>query len=107
MRLGAALLALGLVACGRQVAVTTAPPQAVEVSLRVKNGLDDAVNVYVLRAGQTTFVGQVGRGVTQVIPLRGLTRGSNVTLRATRADGTRTYTRDSVTLNELFEWVLP
>ena len=98
-----------LSACApRTIQVKTAPQVAAEVSLRVENRLDDAVNIYMTRDGsQWNLIAQVSRGTTQVLPLRGIPKGTQVSLRATRADGAMSYRRDKVVLEGLTDWVLP
>jgi phage major head subunit gpT-like protein len=95
-------------ACGpRQVEVRTAPSQPSAVSVRVNNTLTQAVNVYVRLGNVDTFVGQVGSKQAQTISVQGFATGSAVTLRAVTVDGTKTYSRDNVTLNGTFDFSLP
>lgn len=112
MKLTSALLALtlaaGLSACGpRQVEVTTGPQPASEISLRFTNNLTQAVNLYVTSAGTDVFLKQVGSSSVEIVPIRGLAAGQTVTLKARTVDGTRTYTRDNVTLGPVYEWRVP
>jgi hypothetical protein len=103
-----AALAVAASACGpRQVEVRTAPSQPSQVSLRVSNTLTQAVNVYARVGNVDTFLGQVAAGANQTIPVQGFAPGSTVTVRATTVDGTKTYSRDNVTLNGTFDFHLP
>lgn len=97
-----------LAACsGRQVEVRTGPEPVADVALRVTNNLSQSVNVYVVSGGNDIFVKQVGSNSVEHIPVSGIAAGSTVNLRAVTVDGTRTYTKNSVTLNSLYEWRLP
>ncbi len=112
MRLTIAVLALVLAtttsACaGRQVEVTTGPEPASEIAVRLTNNLTQAVNLYVATGGTDVFLKQVSAGSVELVPVRGLNAGSLVTLRARTVDGTRTYTRDNVSLSSSYEWRVP
>lgn len=99
---------LALAACGgRQVEVRTGPQPATEVALHLTNNLSQAVNVYVVSGSSDIFVKQVGSNSVEHIPVSGVAAGSTVNLRAVTVDGTRTYTRNNVTLSSLYEWRLP
>ncbi|GMV09742.1 MAG TPA: hypothetical protein PKC83_03670 [Gemmatimonadaceae bacterium] len=98
---------LSMAACSRQVTVETAPAAAVEVSLKVTNNASQAVTVYVTYAGTELTLRSVAAGSTELVPVRGVPAGSTVRLRATLADGSRSYTRDGVVLNGVFEWQVP
>jgi len=87
--------------------VRTAPQTQSEVSLSVTNNLSQAVNVYVVNMGSEIFVGQVAANSTQSLSVGGVSSGSTVTLRARTADGSRTYTRDNVTLTGSYGWQVP
>ncbi len=102
--LSASLLLAG---CSRQVTVETAPAAAVEVSLRVTNGTAQSITVFVTSMGTELTVGQVAANTTALLPVRGVTSGSTVRLRAALADGSRSYTREGVTLTGVFEWRVP
>lgn len=104
------LIALTFVlgACAsRPVEVTTGAPPANAVALNVTNNASQAVNVYVTSGGTDTFVGQVAPNSTQMLNVSGIAAGSSVTLKARLADGTRTYTRDNVTLSGTTAWTVP
>lgn len=102
------LLAVAATACGgRQVEVRTAPSQTSSVGLQVTNNLPQAVNVYVVSGGSDIFLRQVGANATESLPVQGVAAGSTVTLKATTVDGTRTYTKDSVTLTDSYRWQVP
>ena len=113
MRKVLATLALAAVAAttacgGRQVEVGSSPTtQQAEASVQVTNNLSQAVNVSVSVGGSDTFLRQVPAGSTESIPVRGIASGSNVTLKATTVDGTRTYTKDNVTLTGMTSWQVP
>lgn len=112
MRLIIAALALTLAAAtsacaGRQVEVTTGPEPASEITVRLTNNLTQAVNLYVATGGTDVFLKQVSAGSIELVPVRGLTPGSLVTLKARTVDGTRTYTRDNVSLSTSYEWRVP
>ncbi len=102
------VVAVLLAACGsRRVEVETNPTPATEVSLHVTNSLAQAINVYVVSAGNEIFLGQVEANSTQQIPVRGVAAGSMVTLRAVTTDGSRRYERQDVTLTGQFDWRVP
>ena len=107
----ALMLSLSLVAVaacsGRQVEVRTGPEPAAEVSLHVTNNLSQAVNVYVVSGTSDIFLKQVAANTVEHIPVSGVAAGSTVNLRAVTVDGTRTYTRNNVTLNSMYDWRLP
>jgi hypothetical protein len=102
------LLAVAVAACGgRPVEVRTGPAQAAEVGLEVTNNLSQAVNVYVVSGGADMFLRQVGANATESLPVQGVAAGSTVTLKATTVDGTRTYTKENVTLGSSYRWQVP
>ena len=95
-------------ACGpRQVEVTTGAQPAADVSIRLTNNLTQAVNLYVTSGGTDVFLKQVSANSVEVVPVRGLTAGTTVTLKARTVDGTRTYSRDNVYLGANYEWRVP
>src|SRR5437899_4051133 len=99
---------LGLTACSpRQVDVRTAPTMAAQVSLEVRNSLNQAVNVYVVQNGTKTFMRQVGANANATVPVQGFAPGTTVRLEATTIDGVRTYSRDNVTLTGNYVFPLP
>ena len=103
--MGLALLATA--ACGpRQVEVGSGAPSEAQVMLSVQNNFSQAVSVYVVQGGNPMFVKMVAANAQETIPVRGVAPGSNVTLRATVADGSRTAEK-SVTLNGTYSWVIP
>lgn len=111
MRVAAALALFAAVGCtGRQIEVQTgaeAAPVAAP-TLRVANTLAQAVNVYVVSGGNEIFVRQVAARSTAESPVRGVTPGSSVTLRARQVDGRQVYERDNVVLDAgVFEWRVP
>lgn len=107
----ALMLSLSLVvaaACsGRQVEVRTGPEPAADVALHVTNNLSQAINVYVVSGTNDIFLKQVAANTVEHIPVSGVAAGSTVNLRAVTVDGTRTYTKNNVTLNSMYDWRLP
>ena len=102
------VLALGLSACGpRQVEVTTGAQPVADVSIRFTNNLTQAVNLYVTSGGTDVFLKQVSASSVEVVPVRGLSAGTTVTLKARTVDGTRTYTRDNIYLASNYDWRIP
>ena len=102
-----ALLA-SLAACGaRTVSVESAPATAPSITLTVTNGLTQAVNVYVVSGSTDRFVQQVAAKSTASLAVAGLPAGAIVQLKATTADGTKTYTKDGVTLQSSNMWTVP
>jgi hypothetical protein len=105
------MLSLSLVvvaACsGRQVEVRTGPEPAADVSVHVTNNLSQAVNVYVVSGTNDIFLKQVAANTVEHIPVSGIAAGSTVNLRAVTVDGTRTYTKNNVTLSTMYDWRLP
>lgn len=103
-----AALSLTTAACGpRRVEVTTGPQPAADVSVRLTNNLNQAVNLYVTSGGTDIFLKQVGANGVEIVPVRGLVAGQTVTLKATTVDGRRTYTRDNILLSPIYEWRVP
>lgn len=103
-----ALALCAVTACGpRQVEVRTGPQPATEVTLRVTNNLAQAVNVYMVSGANDVFLKQVAGNSAASMSVPGVSAGSTVTLKATPVDGSRTYTRDNVTLSGLYEWQVP
>ncbi|HEY4733163.1 MAG: hypothetical protein ACJ79J_10990 [Gemmatimonadaceae bacterium] len=99
---------LALAACsGRQVEVKTGPEPAADVALHVTNNLSQAVNVYVVSGTNDIFLKQVAANSVEHIPISGIAAGSTVNLRAATVDGTRTYTKNNITLASMYEWRLP
>lgn len=104
--MGFALLATA--ACGpRQIEVGSGAPSQAEVMLSVRNNFSQAVSVYVVQGGNPMFVKLVAANAQETIPVRGVAAGSNVTLRATLADGSRTVEKTGVTLSGTYSWTLP
>lgn len=109
MRAFFAVLALVVAAaCGpRQVDVTSgAPSSQSQITLTVTNNETQAIQVYVVQGGNPMFVKQVAARSTETMSVTGVAPGSSVTLRATRADGSRTWNKD-VTLTDSYNWVVP
>ncbi len=104
------LLAAALVltaACGaRQVVVETSPRATPEVTLSVANRLGQAVNVYVVREGQDTFLKQVAANATELLAVPDVPSGTVVDLKARTVDGTRTFSRTAVVMRGTVEWEL-
>jgi hypothetical protein len=99
---------LVLAACGgRQVEVRTGPEPAADVSLRLTNNLSQAVNVYVVSGGNDIFLKQIASNSVETVAVAGVPAGATVNLRAVTVDGTRTYTKNNVTLSNSYDWRLP
>jgi hypothetical protein len=95
-------------ACGpRQVDVSSgAPTTQSSVSLTVTNNETQPIQVFVVQGGNSTFVKQVAARSTETVSVPGVAAGSSVTLRATRADGSKTYDK-AVTLSDSYNWIVP
>lgn len=110
MRTASLALAISCVlvtgACTRKVVVTTPASQA-PVSLKVTNTASQAVTVQVIYGGVDFTVGTVAANTTAVLAVAQVASGSTVQLRATLADGSRSYSRDQVVLSGSFEWRVP
>lgn len=101
-------LAVAATACGaRQVEVRTGPQPVSEVTLRVTNNLSQAANVYVVNGGSDVFLKQVAAHSAESMNVPGIAAGATIGLKATPVDGSRSYTRDNVTLSGLYEWQIP
>jgi len=95
-------------ACGpRNVEVRTGPQPVSEVTLRVTNNLAQAANVYVANGGSDVFLKQVPAHGVESMNVPGIAAGATVQLKATPVDGSRSYTRNNVTLSGLYEWQIP
>jgi hypothetical protein len=104
--LGLALLTTA--ACGpRQVEVGSGAASQAQVMLTVQNNFSQAVSVYVVQGGNPTFVKLVAANSRETVPVPGVAAGSNVTLRATLADGSRTAEKSGVTLDGTYTWTIP
>ena len=103
----AVLVMVSAAACSRKVEVQTAPSVSSAVQLKVTNTAAQAVSVYVTGAGSEIFLKQVAPNSTETLPVPGIAPGTTVRLRAMLADGSRSYTRDGVVLNDVFEWRVP
>lgn len=104
----ASLLLVASVACGgRKVKVETAPKAPAAVSLRFTNNDNSAVNVYVVNAGTDLFLKQVAANTTEDLPVAGIASGTQVRLKATRTDGSKTYTSDPMPLSATTTWRVP
>jgi hypothetical protein len=108
--LAGVLLLAATVGCGkRQVKVETAPKPsaAATVMLHFTNNDNSAVNVYVVNQANDLFLKQVAANSTEDIPVAGVTSGTQVRLKATRTDGSKTYTSDPMPLNATTTWRVP
>lgn len=95
-------------ACGkRQVNVDTAPKTPASVVLRFTNSDNSAVNLYVVNQGSDVFLKQVAANSTEDVAVPGIAAGTQVTLKATRTDGSKTYTSDPMTLTASANWRVP
>jgi len=53
------------------------------------------------------FIGQVAANSEKTLPVSGIGSGATVTLKARTADGSRTYTKDNVSLTGSTDWTVP
>ena len=90
----------------RAVEVRTAVDRP-EVTLALANDTDRAVNVYVVVGGTELFLRQVAARSTVALPVRGVTSGSTVTLRAVSMDGRKRYEQPGVVATGTVRWALP
>lgn len=100
-------LVASLAACSRPVQVKTAPQPTNQVAVDVTNNATVAMNVDVLSGEDDIFLGQVSANSTKLMPVAGVAPGSVVTLKATAADGSRTYRKEGVVLSGMFAWTVP
>jgi hypothetical protein len=109
--LAGVLLLAATVGCGkRQVKVTTAPkpaPTAAAVMVHFTNNDNSAVNVYVVNQGSDLFLKQIAANSTEDLPVAGIASGTQVRLKATRTDGSKTYTSDPMALTATTTWRVP
>jgi hypothetical protein len=107
-RIASILIGCSLAACSpRQVQVQTGTAPAAQATLEFSNHEAQPVNVYVVSGGTDLFLKQVAPNTTESLPLRGITIGSTVRLRAARADGTKAYSKDGVTVATAMTWSVP
>jgi len=103
----AAVTTLGIGACGaRQAEVRTAPTSS-ESAIHFTNNLPQAVNVYVVQGGTEMFLRQVGGNTTEDLPVRGITPGTSVQLRAVTIDGKSRFDSPGMTLRSANTWKVP
>lgn len=100
-------LVAALAACSRPVKVQTAPQPTSQVAVDVTNNADVAMNIDVVSGDNDIFLGQVSPNSTKLMPVSGITSGSVVTLKATTADGARTYRKEGVVLSGMYAWTVP
>ena len=105
--LAGVLLAVTAACGGRQVNVETAPKTGAAVTLHFTNNDNSAVNVYVVNEGTDHFLKQVASNSTEDLPVSTVTAGTQVRLKATRTDGSKTYTSDPMALNASTTWKVP
>ena len=104
----AGALLVAAVACGsRKVDVSTTPKAAASVTLHFTNQDNSAVNVYVVNGGTDLFVKQVQPNTTEDLPVSNVAAGTEVRLKATRTDGSKTYTSDPMPANTTMTWQVP
>jgi len=101
------LLAATLVACNRKVEVGSAPSPSSGMAVHLTNNSSQAVNAYVTTGGSDVFIGQVAANSEKTLAVSGVSSGSSVTLKARTADGSRTYTKDTVSLSSSTDWTVP
>lgn len=100
------LLASFVAACAAPVRVGVAPPVPIAASISVMNELGLPVNVYILVGDATELLGQVPANSTKSLPVR-LKLGTLVRIRATRADGSTSYTKAEFALPPETSWRVP
>ena len=104
----AGVLLIATVACGgRKVDVSAAPKATAAVTLHFTNKDNSAVNVYVVNGGTDLFVKQVQPNTTEDLPVSNVAAGTEVRLKATRTDGSKTYTSDPMPANTTMTWQVP
>lgn len=101
------VLLLSATACSRQVTLQATPAAALEVQLKVTNRAAQAVTIFVVDGGTEYTLSTVAANSTEIVPVRNVAAGSTVSLRATLADGSRSYTRSNVVLRGVYEWEVP
>jgi len=101
------LLVAAITACNRKVEVNTAPAPASGMAVHLTNNANQAVNAYVTSNGSDVFIGQVAANSEKTLPVSGIGSGATVTLKARTADGSRTYTKDNVSLTGSTDWTVP
>jgi hypothetical protein len=106
--LAAVILATSVAACGgRTVEVKSSPSPVADAAVNVTNNLTEPVNVYVNTGGEDIFLGQVGGGSAMSLPVKGVTAGSSVTLKATRMSDKYSYSKSGVVLSGTYLWQVP
>jgi hypothetical protein len=104
----AGALLMATVACGsRKVDVSTAPKATAAVTLHFTNNDNSAVNVYVVNEGTDHFLKQVPANTTEDLSVPNVAAGTQVRLKATRTDSSKTYTSDPMPLNATTTWQVP
>ena len=83
------------------------PSQRRAVTLHFTNNDNSAVNVYVVDNGTDHFLKQVAANSTEDLPVADVASGTQVRLKATRTDGSKTYTSDPMALNATTTWRVP
>jgi Flp pilus assembly protein CpaB len=106
----AGMLMLTAVGChGRKATVQqqSGPRPAATVTLHFTNNSSQAVNVYVVAGGTELLLKQVAANSTEDLPVRNVSAGASVTLKATESDGVRTYTSKPLVAATSFVWQVP
>jgi len=102
------LVVLAPLACsGRSIAVNSAPSTGAAATLTVTNNLAVAVNVYIVSGGTDHFLKQVAAKATEALPVVTVSVGTTASLKATAADGSKTYTKGGVTIQGSMTWTVP
>jgi hypothetical protein len=102
-----ALLLAVVGGCARRVEVQPTPERSTQVGLDVTNNASVPMNIVVVAAGNEIFLGQVAPNSTKLIAVTSVEPGTTVTLKATTADGTRTYSKSGVRLAGMYAWTVP
>lgn len=104
MLLAALVCTLG---CGGRSIVVQNPLPQTAVSIKVTNGLTQAVNVYVTGTEAEVFLSQVAANSSTSLPVRNIPPGTTIKLRAVTSDGSKTYMREGIELRDGYEWRVP
>lgn len=106
--LAALALAVATTGChGRSVRVESGSPVVAKVSVTVTNSLSQSVMVYGVWNGQEHPLKEVPANSTLDVPIADVKAGDVIQLKATTSDGTRTYTKDGVSLQTKNTWKVP
>ena len=100
-------LVVGASACGPRAVEVRSSPSNAAVRMQFTNNHTQAVNVYVVSAGNEIFVRQIAAGATETVPVAGVAAGSTVTFRAVAVNGQKNWERRNVVLEATTPWQVP